>query len=84
MEIVSNVISEEERWEHRRYETAKEFMTVIMGRANFDPLTAHFSCCCASEAKPTTPYLWIAEISVNAADALIEKLKGEDEDGVRK
>lgn len=37
MEIVENVFGQEQIDELRRYETAKEFMSVIMGRANFDP-----------------------------------------------
>ena len=71
-------LTQEHIWEQRRYEAAKEFMSVIMGRANYDPLTADFCCCsCVEDKKPCNPYTYIAQISVDAADALIHELKGE-------
>lgn len=76
MEIVNNTLTQEQIWEQRRYEAAKEFMSVIMGRANYDPLTAHYNCCsCYSEEENNNPYSYIAQMSVNAADALIDILK---------
>lgn len=74
MEKVDN--SKEERlWEQRRYETAKEFMSVVMSRANYDPINAPIMSCSCSEEK-INPYSHIATLSVQAADALIEVLKG--------
>ena len=71
---------EEQLWEQRRYETAKDFMSVIMGRANYDPITAPImSCSCSGEK--INPYSYIAVLSVQAADALIEVLKGKKEGG---
>lgn len=78
MEIVENVLSQEQIDELRRYETAKEFMSVIMGRANFDPINAPIMCCSCSGEK-INPYSYIATISVQAADALLEALKGKGE-----
>lgn len=79
MEIANNVLTQEQIWEQRRYEAAKEFMSVIMGRANYDPLIAHYSCCgcgCSSDEEENyNPYLFIAQVSVDAADALIDRLK---------
>lgn len=78
MEKVDN--SKEERlWEQRRYETAKDFMSVVMGRANYDPITAPImSCSCSGEE--INPYSHIAVLSVQAADALIEVLKGKEKE----
>lgn len=78
MEIVENVFGQEQIDELRRYETAKEFMSVIMGRANFDPINAPIMCCSCSGEK-INPYSYIATISVQAADALLEALKGKGE-----
>lgn len=78
MEIVENVLSQEQIDELRRYETSKEFMSVIMGRANFDPINAPITCCSCSGEK-INPYSYIATISVQAADALLEALKGKGE-----
>lgn len=81
MEIANNVLTQEQIWEQRRYEAAKEFMSVIMGRANYDPLIAHYGCCgcgcgCSSDEEENyNPYLFIAQVSVDAADALIDRLK---------
>lgn len=78
MEKVDN--SKEERlWEQRRYETAKEFMSVVMGRVNYDPINAPIMSCSCSEKK-INPYSHIAALSLQATDALIEVLKGEGED----
>lgn len=78
MQIVENVLSQEQIDELRRYETAKEFMSIIMGRANFDPINAPIMCCSCSGEK-INPYSYIATISVQAADALLEALKGKGE-----
>lgn len=78
MEIANNVLTQEQIWEQRRYEAAKEFMSVIMGRANFDPINAPIMCCSCSGDK-INPYSYIATISVQAADALLEALKGKGE-----
>ena len=83
MEIANNVLTQEQIWEQRRYEAAKEFMSVIMGRANYDPLIAHYGCCgcgCSSDEEENyNPYLFIAQVSVDAADALIDRLKEKEE-----
>lgn len=63
-------------WNNRRYETAKEFMSAIMGRLNYDPLIAPMLYCSSSD-KAENPYGNIASIAVHAADALIEELKKE-------
>lgn len=81
MEIVENVLSQEQIDELRRYETAKEFMSVIMSRANFDPINAPImSCSCSGEK--INPYSHIAVLSVQAADALIEVLKRKEKEEV--
>lgn len=73
-------------WEQRRYETARELMTEIMGRANYNPFLAHYTACpfCSydNDVTEVNPYDVIADMSVKAADALIVKLKGECEDDV--
>lgn len=74
MENIDNS-KEEQLWEQRRYETAKEFMSVIMGRANYDPIIAPIMSC-------SYPYSHIAVLSVQAADALIEVLKGKEKEEV--
>lgn len=56
-----------------RYEIAKDILTTIMGRISYDPLT-QCACCCIDGESPN-PYQGIAHISVQAADALIAKLK---------
>lgn len=68
-------------WNQRRYELSKEFMSVIMGRANYDPMTAHYNYCacgCSEEEENNNPYLSVAQLSVAAADALIDTLKGKE------
>lgn len=78
MENIDNS-KEEQLWEQRRYETAKEFMSVVMGRANYDPIIALImSCSCSGEE--INPYSHIAVLSVQAADALIEVLKGKEKE----
>lgn len=66
-------------WNQRRYELSKEFMSVIMGRLNYDPLSAYYNrCACGfSEDKNNynNPYLSVAHLSADAADALIHILK---------
>ena len=80
MEKVDNS-KEEQLWEQRRYETAKEFMSVVMGRANYDPIIAPImSCSCSGEE--INPYSHIAVLSVQAADALIEVLKRKEKEEV--
>lgn len=61
-------------WEERRYSIAKKFMSFILGRANYDPLSAPMMCCSVSEEK-ANPYEYVASMSVQAADALIAELK---------
>lgn len=61
-------------WEQRRYEMAKDFTAVMLGRLNYDPFTANV-CCCCSDGEPVNPYRHIAMIAVSAADAVIEELK---------
>ena len=60
--------------EQRRYEMAKDFTAVMLGRLNYDPFTANV-CCCCSDGEPVNPYIHIARIAVSAADAVIEELK---------
>lgn len=80
MENIDNS-KEEQLWEQRRYETAKDFMSVVMGRANYDPIIAPImSCSCSGEK--INPYSHIAVLSVQAADALIEVLKGKEKEEV--
>lgn len=80
MENIDNS-KEEQLWEQRRYETAKEFMSVVMGRANYDPIIAPImSCSCSGEK--INPYSHIAVLSVQAADALIEVLKVKEKEEV--
>lgn len=67
-------------WNQRRYELSKEFMSVIMGRLNYDPLSAHYNYCACGcsedeENNYNNPYLSVAQLSVDAADALIHILK---------
>ena len=60
-------------WEQRRYNTAKDVLTAIMGRISYDPLT---QCACSGlDGERPNPYQGIAQISVEAADALIAELK---------
>ena len=74
-------------WNQRRYELSKEFLSVIMGRLNYDPLSAHYNYCACGcsedeENNYNNPYLSVAQLSVDAADALIHILKrkgGRDE-----
>lgn len=67
-------------WNQRRYELSKEFMSVIMGRLNYDPLSAYYNYCACGcsedeENNYNNPYLSVAQLSVDAADALIHILK---------
>ena len=60
-------------WKQRRYNTAKDVLTAIMGRISYDPLT---QCACSDlDGERPNPYHGIAQISVEAADALITELK---------
>ena len=60
-------------WEQRRYNTAKDALAAIMGRISYDPLT---QCACSGlDGERPNPYHGIAQISVEAADALITELK---------
>lgn len=60
--------------EQRRYEMAKDFTAVMLGRLNYDPFTAIINCCC-SGGVPVNPYSHIARIAVSVADALMEELE---------
>lgn len=61
-------------------------MTEIMGRADYNPLLAHYTACPScrydNDVTEVNPYDVIADMSVKAADALILKLKGEQKDDV--
>ena len=60
-------------WEQRRYNIAKGVLTAIMGRISYDPLT---QCACSGlDGERPNLYHGIAQISVEAADALIAELK---------
>lgn len=60
-------------WSQRRYEIAKDVLTTIMGRISYDPLM-QFSCS-GLDGKSPNPYQGIAQISLQAADALIAELR---------
>lgn len=61
-------------WEQRRYDMTKDFTAALLGRLNYDPLTANLNCCC-SDVGPVNPYMYIVGIAVSVSDAVIEKLK---------
>lgn len=70
--ILKNNFSKE-----RRLNIAKDFVSVLLGRLNYDPFTAQINCCC-SDGVAVNPYINIARIALSAADALIaEAEKGE-------
>lgn len=72
-EDVEEVLSTDIDWEQRRYNTAKDVLTTIMGRIGYDPLVQ--CTCCGLGEETSNPYTGIAQISVQAADALISELK---------
>lgn len=52
MEIVENVLSQEQIDELRRYETSKEFMSVIMGISSFNHINSISTCfSCSGDKK---------------------------------
>lgn len=61
-------------WEQRRYEMAKDFTAVMLGRLNYDPFEAILNCCCSGDV-PVNPYRRIIRIAVSVADAVIEELR---------
>lgn len=67
-------------WEKRRYDMAKDFTAVMLGRLNYDPFTDRV-CCCCSDGEPINPYTYIANIAIRIADALTDELNkgGTDE-----
>lgn len=70
--ILKDSISKE-----RRLNIAKDFVSVLLGRLNYDPFAAQINCCC-SDGEAVNPYINIARIALSAADALItESKKGE-------
>lgn len=60
--------------EQRRYEMAKDFTAVMLGRLNYDPFEVILNCCC-SGGVPVNPYRRIISIAVSVADALMEELE---------
>lgn len=61
-------------WERRRYDIAKDVITAIMGRTNYDPFMASIL---------SNHYTSIANLSVRVADALITELKKTENDDKR-
>ena len=53
----------------RRLNIAKDFVSVLLGRLNYDPFVAQINCCC-SNGEAVNPYINIARIALSAADAL--------------
>lgn len=65
----------EKFWEQRRFELCKDFMVAIFSRNDYNPLLAQNYFCPCSGEKIDNPYDNIAQISVQAADALIKQLR---------
>lgn len=61
-------------WEKRRFDMAKDFVSTLLGRLNYDPFTVNINCCC-SDGGVVNPYGSIVSIAVSVADALIDELK---------
>ena len=72
-EDVEEVLSTNIDREQMRFSVSKDVLTAIMGRISYDPL---MQCSCRGiDEEAPNPYQSIAQISVQAADALISELK---------
>ena len=72
-EAVEEVLSTNIDREQMRFSVSKDVLTAIMGRISYDPL---MQCSCRGiDGEAPNPYQSIAQISVQAADALISELK---------